>query len=517
MPYRAIVPQPSASVSDTSSSHTPQASSNGHITAQLAAHTQQSLGLEGAGAAAGSVVAKSKAASTSQIGTIYGQNAGALPSALNTLSRPAEAVNGSGSGASQVLRDTLSGQAVSTISAAPEVQMLPSPGQFVSRPLSTASSSSSLMTHSAAISSAPSSSHSLSAQDMPVLSSPMSITQAILSGQEVHKAGSSHMNTAPSPSESHHRYANGNIGAPASREFNGVGGFSSDSDGPQGRLDIRGMPESPDSASDDLPPSPVEGVKVNIHQPSNGLVQENVSLFKKVAGQCTKDLLSIAERVVKFNGATHQLENGIFSHSKIEMDQAVPPAEKKMFFEAEKKHGMCQVNGLHSLEKTKENSVAHHSAEGNKVFVKQTSIEEVSLDSTDCKLMMNCRKSDDSIGRPLFSPDSSRDSDMSCDSFASSLTDSLSSEKHSSQRAHSLPRSSSVTPSLSPSPCTVLSEVPVVLTGTVSMSEAGKRNKKLAAIPKGEKPLPKCKKRKAENDTAHSGVVYACEWAGCKR
>lgn len=406
---------------------------------------------------------------------------------------------------------------------------------------------------------------------MPILQSSMSITQAILSGHDVHKAGSNHPpHTIWPPAESHqqqhtakeHGHVNGNNNvsvptAPATtnKECNGLSETNKADLLSQGRGEVNGILGSPDSASSDLPPSPMEGgVKMSQDYLPNGLAECSVT-------QRSKELFlhSMAEKAIRLNGVVHHMENGDIkisvSQEKMELGQEcrVPQPGEKVIkvdksseteeVDAEKKLDLWQVNGLSGHGGAKGNHVTassslplplpHRDREQVVVFSKQTSMEEVSLDSTDSKLVVNGsgKAGDPSGGRPLFSPVGSHDSDLSCDSFASSIADSVSSDKHSSLAPHSFPKpATSAAPSPSPSPSTIFPEVPLVLAGTIPMSEAvNKRNKKKAAAAKtkAERPPPKSKKRKG--GSASSGgapdtqaavtltMEYMCEWAGCRR
>ena len=548
VPYRAIIPHPTVSVPSTMSSHrhhVPEAGQQSMMT------TKQKQDGEQVGMAGDSVTLDSARLSVQQgVRVLGGGGGGALHGALNTPSQPGEAAVGDSRTVAQPLRDSLLAQGIlPSIPAAPAVQTLLSPGLPSSRALTTtlSFSSSSVLPHATAVSSFPcSTSYTLSSQRMPILqSSSMSITQAILSGHDVHKAGSNHPHAIRSPAESHQHAVrdggqvngNNNVSVPANKECNGLS-ETSRADLSQGRGEVNGILGSPDSVSSDLPPSPMEGVKVSQDHLPNGLAESSVNSLKECASQRSKEfLLSMAEKAGRLNGVVHHMENGDIkfsaSQDKMEGEQGwrVPqPGEKvEMEVDAEKKLELWQVNGLSGHSGTKENHTAtsplpHRDRE--QVFTKQTSMEEVSLDSTDSKLVVNGSKAGDSGGRPLFSPDGSHDSDLSCDSFASSIADSVNSDKHSSLAQHSFPKPSSSAPSPSP----VFPEVPLVLAGTIPMSEAvNKRNKKKSTPkPKTEKPPSKSRKRKGSGagdapagtsaaPAAAPAVEYMCEWAGCRR
>ncbi|KAL8617896.1 hypothetical protein ACOMHN_016552 [Nucella lapillus] len=425
--------------------------------------------------------------------------------------------------------------------------------------LSSSSSSSAPLPHPAASSSSSSSSSSFTSlpcsqpgstlsSSSSSSSSSMSITHALLSGQEVHRVGSNNpLHITPS-AESHPHpardtgHTNGGSSAsgnsvPMKKDCNGLG-------------EVNGGLASPDSASNDLPPSPMEGPKRPDHIP-NGLLEGVVNKSWKEGGQLSKDLLhNVAEKMAKINGVVHHLENGdvkvsqtmdvVDQHSRVTQTGQTQTTGGDMEVDSTKKPEVWHVNGLSSLG-------PHSSSENHQLpqapmftpsrmgptLVKQMSMEEVSLDSTDSRLVVTCSRAGEV--RPLFSPNSSHDSDVSCDSFASSLADSVSSDKHSSTQGGfpMFPRpSTSSAPSPFPSCSSVFPEVPLVLAGTIPKSEAlNKKNKKKAA-PKPkvqkEKAPSKSKKRKGGKNAAPESptpsvpaqplvMVYMCEWAGCGR
>ncbi|KAK7107364.1 AT-rich interactive domain-containing protein 2-like [Littorina saxatilis] len=533
MPYRAIIPHPSPSPSPSSlAGQVVQVSEAGQ---GVAVNTDQ----EG----------EQSVCADSARGSVRSQGVSALQSALTAPSQEGEGRTV----ASLPLKDSLAGKGVtpSVVPAAPPVQTLLSAGLHTSRApisalssLSSSTSSSTVLHHQAAASSLPSSQTSRPS-NLVTSSSPMSITQAILSGQDLHKAtGSSHPESHPphTARDNGHVNGNNNLTMPGNKECNGLSEAGRADLLPQGgRGEVNGILGSPDSMSSmDLPPSPMEGV-VRSHLP-NGLAEANVGSMKESAAQRSKELLhSMAEKAGKLNGVVHHLENGDVKFKAEEwrvpqQGERVRSEHSDMEVNTDKKADMCQVNGLNSLGGgvgMKENHAAniplpHRDRE--QVLLKQTSMEEVSLDSTDSKLVANGNRagSDSVMGRPLFSPDGSHDSDLSCDSFASSLADSVSSDKHSM----SLSKSSSTAPS--PSPSSLFPEVPLVLAGTIPMAEAvNKRNKKksaaaAAAKAKAEKAPSKSKKRKGAGNGASETptppppatpipMKYMCEWAGCRR
>ncbi|KAK7503091.1 hypothetical protein BaRGS_00005717 [Batillaria attramentaria] len=340
-------------------------------------------------------------------------------------------------------------------------------------------------------------------------------------------------------------------------------------------VEANGILGSPDSVSNELPPSPLtEGVKKgskNEQYLPNGLVEDSIGSLKECSR--SRDLLNnVVEKAAKVNGLVHHMENGNVKEGMEGMDVAqgegrVPkPGEKVRTGEVDTVDGSkgkpntVQFNGNTDgsdgvkVEHGVTAPIPHRDRE--QVLSKQTSMEEVSMDSADLqvsvsagKLLVNGGKTCDG-GRPLFSPDSSRDSDLSSDSFASSIADSVASDKHSSAGPHS----SFLKPVTAPSSTSQLSttssssDCTIITAGTVPMSEAiANKNKKKKAPPKaenakndkkgssstpkvggkGEKQPAKSKKRKGSNASnpdnpgpAASAVPvleYMCEWAGCKR
>ncbi|XP_076444458.1 uncharacterized protein LOC143282674 [Babylonia areolata] len=535
MPYRTIIPHQPASVVAALTSH--RAAMPGSVSS-VTDHAE-------AKAARDCVVSgDSVGVAECQTVTVQSGGGGSHPSLCNTPSQTADS----------------EGRTM-TVGHSPSIPAAPTghPQWSAGPPLckgphhpSSCSSSSTIVPHPAAVSSSLpsclSSSHTLShTQPVSALQPPLSITQAILSGQEVHRAGSNPIGLCaeshPHPvKDNGHTNGSSSVGVLTRKTCNGLG-------------EVNGGLGSPDSVSNDLPPSPTEGVKSQDHVP-NGLLEGNGNNSWKEGGQLSKEMLyNMAEKMGKMNGVVHHLENGDIKMNMnqtmdIDQDSQMSHAgevERKegeeMELDSHRKQGVWHVNGLNSLgsSSSKENHVAQslpvtvqHSKPGGQVLVKQTSMEEVSLDSTDSRLVVNCGKAGEVGVRPLFSPNSSHDSDVSCDSFASSLADSVSSDKHSNQGGPPFfPRpSASSAPSPSPSSCssTVFPEVPLVLAGTIPKSEAAnKRSKKKAAPkPKAEKPPPKSKKRKGgKNEVPESPtppvparpliMEYMCEWAGCGR
>lgn len=516
MPFRTMIPSMLSTASNTSTMaptiYRPDAAQ------------QQQLAQSGESWAAGA---------TSDSGSVGRLNS-ALYSALSATPQSEEVTV-----AQHPLRDSVPG-GLPTIPAAPAVQTLfvqGLPGRVIPA----------MPTPASVLSPQPASSLPVSSlQRMPVVqpTSSLSTTQAILSSQ----AGSTPLPHAvlPYPSAQSHlqpqqhlvnnngHFQNVNGKVPVSKECNG--------------LEVNGLMESSDS---DMIPSPLDGVRVTPDHLLNGLASEGGLNKMK---ECARTREGVAEKASKMNGvAWHYHKNGsVDSSVRMDMDdQRVPhPGDivrtDSVESESDIKSDVYQVNGLNSfVEGLKERPspastpfLPHRDREH--VFVQQASIEELSLDSIDSRAFVSSKTIGVEAGaghpRPLFSPDSSRDSDLSCDSFASSAADSVSSDKHST--VSSFARPSSACSSTAPSPCpsssstttsmssSVFPDIPLVLAGTIPMSEAiDKKNKKKAAAAKAkaERPPPKNSKKKKSTEAGPTSAAssysleYMCEWLGCRR
>jgi hypothetical protein len=406
----------------------------------------------------------------------------ALQSALNT---PSQAVDAAGQQS-----------ALSTIPPAPALQTVFSQGvgaRVISAPMSVASSNTVHHPMSAAF------------QRMPVVQSHPSTQSSVESQPTQQQQQQQHI--ANINNNGHYQNVNG---GKLNKECNG--------------LQVNGI-ESSDS---DMVPSPLDGTKVSSeHLFPNGEL-----------GKVSKD--SLAEKAAKLNGVVRHLENGGVEKMEVEEDRSGSVVRTEG---AESVHDnkceLWQVNGQRPSPATTPSSLPPR----DNMLVKQASVEEASLDSTDIKGFVNGKglEAVSAVGRQLFSPEGSHDSDLSCDSFASAA-DSVNSDKHSMTSSSFARPPSAASFMAPPSPCPSTSsttassfpDIPLVLAGTIPMSEAmEKKSKKKATPAKPKAPTTRSsKKKKGSASTSTSPMdaspsatppptpitmQYMCEWHTCRR
>ncbi|XP_025097147.1 AT-rich interactive domain-containing protein 2-like isoform X2 [Pomacea canaliculata] len=334
-------------------------------------------------------------------------------------------------------------------------------------------------------------------------------------------------------------------------------------------LEPNGILGSPDSVSSELPPSPMNfpraGVQNEEHLP-NGVSNDSLSSMKECAWS-KEQVNNLIGKAAKLNGVVRHLENGSLTEECgdiVPSEWRVPRLGEKAVMQADAKelqmdfHGRLiassQQNGTMDAGMVKdEHGIDSPLTHRDRELVKQMSMEEVSMDSTDLpetvlgsRMLINGSKTCD-VGRLLFSPDSSKDSDFSSDSFSSSIADSVGSDKHSTTGQFSGGSSTTSSfshplPAMASSSAPLLSEVPAVSCGSGSTSENGsakrtkKNNKKgldknlpakcEKAVGVKNKPPSKSKKKKSSSSNTeampsspatHFVPDYMCEWASCRR
>lgn len=334
-------------------------------------------------------------------------------------------------------------------------------------------------------------------------------------------------------------------------------------------LEPNGILGSPDSVSSELPPSPMNfpraGVQNEEHLP-NGVSNDSLSSMKECAWS-KEQVNNLIGKAAKLNGVVRHLENGSLTEECgdiVPSEWRVPRLGEKAVMQADAKelqmdfHGRLiassQQNGTMDAGMVKdEHGIDSPLTHRDRELVKQMSMEEVSMDSTDLpetvlgsRMLINGSKTCD-VGRLLFSPDSSKDSDFSSDSFSSSIADSVGSDKHSTTGQFSGGSSTTSSfshplPAMASSSAPLLSEVPAVSCGSGSTSENGsakrtkKNNKKgldknlpakcEKAVGVKNKPPSKSKKKKSSSSNTeampsspatHFVPNYMCEWASCRR
>ncbi|XP_076466309.1 uncharacterized protein LOC143297742 [Babylonia areolata] len=371
------------------------------------------------------------------------------------------------------------------------------------------------------------SSLSMSSQQMATVQSSFT---SFPSTQNSHMSGSNPALAHP-PYSSHTSKYNGHVNGTKlhlaiSKDLgcNGVSEDHTDDAVLVGKDKVNGVLGSPSSDCGDLP-SPLMSLRVK-KEYVNGFVERCVPHLPDSVTGCSKEWL---QNLAQKTGPVKDVfrEDSPLSQDSLNTDDLPSLRDHVRMdtapngMDAVQKCSVWQRNGLILHSGVKDAPPASVSQwDHRQTVMKQSSLDEVSLDSTDSTFVMH------NGGRQRFlaSPDGSYDGDRSCDSHASSIAESAVNEKQGGQGFHFLPTTASTATSPSPPSSVSSSEGP-------SSKTVGKGMKRKATPKpkKQEKPVSKNKKPKMSGEmksvgvdtpslpvsSTHMVMEYMCEWAGC--